>query len=435
MASPMSFGAMRTLLTDHFRQLPDPRTGANTRYSMDDAALGAFSVFFTQSPSFLAHQRDMQRRKGANNAQTLFGVAHIPSDPQIRNLLDGVDPAALRAPFWAMLERVMADHDLATRFDAGGRWLVCLDGTQYFGSHTIHCPGCSRMAQEAGTYYSHTALVPVLAGPGGREVLALEPEFITPQDGSEKQDCERNAARRWVARNGARLAAHRTTLLADDLHCNQPFCELLQAQGLDFILTCKPTSHPTLYEEVGLLDKLEAVGRIEERVWTGKGHQRWCYRFVERVPLREPPQPLYVHWCELRIQDERTRETLYHNAWATNRPLNAQTVKATVAEGRARWQVENEGYNVLKNQGYYLEHNYGHGQKHLAAVLVMLLLLAFLCHTLLGLVDAAYQRVRAELGTRRTFFDDVRALTRYFLFANWEALLGFMLEGLELAPV
>jgi len=187
-----------------------------------------------------------------------------------------VDPAALRAPYWAMLERAMADGALAARFNAGGRWLVSLDGTQYFGSHTIHCPGCSRMVQETGTFYAHTALLPVLARPGGREVLVLEPEFITPQDGSEKQDCERHAARRWIVRHGARLAAHHTTVLADDLHCNQPFCELLQAQGLDFILTCKPTSHPTLYEEVGLLDKLGAVGQREERVWTGKGSACRC---------------------------------------------------------------------------------------------------------------------------------------------------------------
>jgi len=114
--------------------------------------------------------------------------------------------------------------------------------------------------------------------------------------------------------------------------------------------------------------------------------------------------------------------------------VNAETVGAVARTGRARWKVENEGYNVLKRRGYCLEHNYGHGQQHLAAVLVTLMLLAFLSHTVLGRCDRAYQRVRAELGPRRTFFEDLRALTRYLLFASWEDLLRFMVVGLEIGP-
>lgn len=434
MAESLTFGALQALLTETFRRLPDPRTGGNTRYTMADAALGAFSVFFMQSPSFLAYQRDMQRRKGNNNAHRLFGVAHIPTDAQIRNLLDPVDPAHLRAPFWAILERLMAEGAAAAALVEEGRWLVSLDGTQYFGSPALHCSQCTVTERAEGRRYAHSALIPVLARPGVSEVLALEPEFITPQDGADKQDSEQRAAARWVGRNGARLAAHRATMLADDLHCRQPFVELLLAQQLDFILTCKPTSHPTLYEEVALLDKLGAVGQVTERVGTARGAERWTYRFAEHVPLREPPGARHVNWCELTITREATGEVRYHNAWATNWPVNAETVGAVVRAGRARWKVENEGYNVLKRRGYYLEHNYGHGQQHLAAVLVTLMLLAFLSHTALGLCDRAYQRVRAELGPRRTFFEDLRALTRYLLFASWDDLLRFMIVGLEIGP-
>ena len=79
-----------------FREFPDERRGGNRqRYTVDDAALSAFSVFFTQSPSFLDYQRRMQRRLGRNNAQSLFGVHQIPSDNQIRNLLDPVPPETL----------------------------------------------------------------------------------------------------------------------------------------------------------------------------------------------------------------------------------------------------------------------------------------------------------------------------------------------------
>ena len=431
MTEPLSFSTLRTILTEVFQQLPDPRSGANTQYTMCDAALAAFSVFFMQCPSFLAYQRDMQRRKGCNNAESLFGVTRIPSDEQIRNLLDPIAPMHLSAPFWTILDRLMADEAVATAFDVDDHWLCSLDG---FSSTTIHCPQCTVIKRDQATRYAHSALIPVLAKPGTKQVLVLEPEFVVPQDGTEKQDCERKAAHRWVGRHADHFAGRRVTILADDLHCNQPFCERLLAHHLDFILTCKPDSHPTLYEEVDLLDSMGAVNTCEDRVWTGQRYERWTYRFVEHVPLREPPGALYVNLCELTITCEVTGETLYHNAFVTNYPVNEETVRSTVADGRARWKVENEGYNVLKRHGYYLEHNYGHGQQHLSTVIIMLILLAFLCHTALQLCDRAYQRLRAELVKRETFFNDLRALTRYLFFKDWDGLISFMICGLDMAP-
>ena len=395
--------------------------------------MGAFSVFFTQSPSFLAHQRDMQRREGRNNAHSLFGVERIPSDPHIRNLLDPIAPKELRAPFWAILTRLSETGFLA-EYEYDGSLLLSLDGTGYFSSRQIHCQNCTVTVHEEATYYSHTALLPALVRPGKAEVIALEPEFITPQDGAEKQDCERNAAKRWVTRNAPHFAGRRVTVLADDLYCNQPFCQLLLENGLDFVLTCKPDSHQTLYEEVDGLATIGAVTEITEQVWTIHGRERRTYRYVNQVPLRADAKTLMVNWCEVTVVREANGELLYHNAFATNLNLTAQTVQAVVAAGRARWKIENENNNVLKNQGYNLEHNYGHGSQHLSSVLVTLLLLAFLCHTVLQLADTAYQRVRAELGTRKTFFDDIRALTRYLYFESWENMLDFMIAGLQRSP-
>jgi hypothetical protein len=76
-----------------FDKLPDYRKfSPNLTYSMKDAALGAFSMFFNQSPSFLSHQRAMQQSHGYNNAQSLFGITEIMSDNQTRNLLDPLTP-------------------------------------------------------------------------------------------------------------------------------------------------------------------------------------------------------------------------------------------------------------------------------------------------------------------------------------------------------
>ena len=204
---------------------------------------------------------------------------------------------------------------------------------------------------------------------------------------------------------------------------------------MHFILTCKPESHETLYEELALLEDVEdAISTKVVRKWSGRIRERWVYRWAEWLPLRKGSEPLAVNWCELTVSNEATGKQLYHNAWATDHALNEQLVVEVAANGRSRWKVENEGFNVLKNRGYNFEHNYGHGQQHLSTVLLTLLLLAFLFHTALDLNCLMYQAVRRELAVRRTFFNDLRALTRYLYFASWQELLTFMYQRLELAP-
>jgi hypothetical protein len=100
-----------------------------------------------------------------------------------------------------------------------------------------------------------------------------------------------------------------------------------------------------------------------------------------------------------------------------------------IEAGRCRWKTENENHNILKTKGYHLEHNFGHGQEHLAASLLTLNLLAFLFHTVLHLMDQAYQQIRQKRGTRKGFFQDILSLTKYFLFESWQSLIDFMLYG------
>jgi hypothetical protein len=275
----------------------------------------------------------------------------------------------------------------------------------------------------------------VVCGFQQRHVVGLEPEFITPQDGHEKQDCEQQAIKRWVKRNARRFSPWGVTVLADDLHSHQPICELLLAHQVHFILTCKVESHPTLYEELELLEGVEGgISTQRVRKWNGRFHEWWVYSWAEHLPLRGDAKTLHVNWCALTVIREDTGEQLYHNAWITDHILDETTVVAVARDGRNRWKVENEGINVLKNRGYHFEHNYGHGQQHLSTVLLTLLLLAFLFHTALALSCQSYQAVRRELGPRRTFFNDLRALTRYMYFPSWQQLLTFMYQQLEIAP-
>jgi len=427
---------MLSMLRENLAGMPEHRRGKNTVYKIADAGLAAFGVFFMQSPSFLAHQRDMQRRKGENNANSLFEVGTIPSDAQIRNLLDPLDAGQLGAVFWGIYTGLDAGGHLDVYQGIGGTRLISLDGTQYFSSQAIHCNNCRVTVKDGKKHYTHQVLLAVLCGAGQPKVVCLEPEFMTPQDGHKKQDCEQQAIKRWVERNSGRFEPWSVTVLADDLHCHQPTCELLLKHELHFILTCKPESHSTLYEELRLLERVEgAISTTTVRRWNGRYHERWVYRWAEHVPLRRGPKALKVNWCSLRVIREDNGKELYYNAWATDHALNERTVVAVARDGRSRWKVENEGINVLKNQGYSFEHNFGHGKQHLSAVLLTLLLLAFLFHTVLDFSCLTYQAVRRELGTRRTFFNDLRALTRYLYFPSWQYLLSFMHQGLELGPV
>ena len=183
-------------------------------------------------------------------------------------------------------------------------------------------------------------------------------------------------------------------------------------------------------EWVAGLEVTDGVQRRSVKRRQGKRTFTDTYRWVNQVPLRDGEDALQVNWCEATTTDEHGKVT-YQNAFATNHAITAHNVAQIVRDGRARWKVENENNNTLKTKGYHLTHNFGHGKRHLCALLATLNLLAFGFHTLLERFDSSYQRLRQFL-PRKTFFDDLRALTRYLCFDSWEALMAFMVKGFEL---
>jgi len=428
----LTFDSMVRCLRSKIGLFPDKRTGQNLTYSIEDVGLGAFSVFFTQSPSFLSFQKSMQKNKGISNAQSLFEIQKIPCDNHIRDLMDEVPPSYVFPVFTHIIEDLKNSGYLDSFRSYNNNLPCALDATQYFSSKTIHCENCSKKEHKNGTVtYSHSAITPVFLVPGNNKVISLPPEFITPQDGHNKQDCENAATKRWLVQYAPVYKELGITILGDDLYCKQPISRLIIKHGLDFILVCKPDSHKTLYQWVEELDGLQAVEMVVEKRWNGKTHHMDTYRFVNQVPLREGEDAQMVNWCELTttLPDGTI---VYKNAFATNFEISKNNVKQIVADGRARWKIENENNNVLKNRGYHLEHNFGHGKKYLSQLMLTLNLLAFLFHTVLEMIDEKYKLIRNNLPTRQTFFDDIRALTRYIYFESWDAMLIFMLHGLEL---
>jgi hypothetical protein len=396
-------------LVESFRQrlssLPDKRTGKNTCYGMEDAALSAFSVFFTQTPSFLAYQRKMADSKGKNNAQSLFGVHQIPSDNQIRTLLDGVEPEQVFPMFEAILQGLEAQGQLDGFRSVADTLLVAMDGTEYFRATQLCCPQCSTRTLRSGDTQSfHSVVTPVIVCPGQTQGIPLVPELVRPQDGHDKQDCEKAAAKRWLTQHRERFSRLKVTILGDALYGHQPLCQPLVDHPLNFILVCRPDSHPTLYEHLEGIDRPTLIVKR----WTGTVEETWTYRYLNGVPLRDGENALWVNWCELTVSRPDGRVT-YHNAFVTRYTLTNDTVAEMVHAGQTRWKVENENNNTLKTKGYNLEHHFGHGQQHLASLLATLNIVSFLFHTVLDLLDQKYQLLRAHLPTRKTFFEDLRA--------------------------
>ncbi len=416
----------------------DRRTGKNKKYTMEDIALSAFAVFYTQCPSFLAAQKAMEENKGQSNAQTLFQIENTPCDNHIRDTLDDVAPEELYPLYDEIFEGLREAGTLSAFQTLGGTTPIALDGTWYFSSQDIHCDQCTKIEHSNGeiTYY-HSAITPVIVAPGQKHAIALRPEFIVPQDGHDKQDCETAAAKRWLDKEAARYLAglnHNVTYLGDDLYAHQPLCRRVLLQRSHFIFTCKPDSHTHLYSWIAGLEQNRDLRTLTMRLRDAKGHwEDHTYRYANGVPLVEEEGALKVNWCEVTITGKH-RKTPYHNAWVSDWTISDDNVAGLVATGRCRWKIENENNNTLKTKGYHLEHNFGHGKKHLSSLLATMNMLALLTHTFLAYCDDAYRLIRAKLPTRKTFFDDVRALLRYMCFPSWEAMMDFMMRGLEIGP-
>jgi hypothetical protein len=409
-------GSLRGCL-DRF---PDQRRGLNTTYGMGDIGMAAFSVFFMQSPSFLAHQRQFEEGHGRSNCASLFGITKIPSDNHIRDMLDPASPALLHPAFAetvAQLQRIDGGLDMFRRLD--GRVLIALDGTEYHCSRKIHCPHCStRVRGKGGKEYYHSMLAATLVAPGHDKVVPLDPEFIVPQDGAEKQDCENGAAKRWLATHGQRYGALDPVYLGDDLFSRQPLCQAVRDAGGHFIFVCKPSSHPLIQEYLTGAD----LPMLEQTVKRGKQRFVHHYRWLRNVPLRDGRDALAVNWFEIEIINAKG-ETTYRNSFVTDLPVDPDTVVELAACGRARWKIENETFNVLKNKGYNLEHSFGHGKQNLAAILVSLNLLAFAMHTVCDIGDELWRNARTKLGPRYNFFSKLAAITTYLIFPSWDDLL------------
>ena len=399
---------------------PDPRQGRTGNIAMADFGLSAFAMFFMQSVSFLAFQRRLEQGYGRSNCQTLFGIEKIPSDNYIRTMLDCADPALLQ-PCFAHVEQLLTEPPVRQAFARlGGRIIVALDGTEYFRSEKLGCGNCLTCKHSNGKIdHYHTLLAATVVAPGHSKVIPLFPEFIVTQDGAEKQDCERNAVKRWYEKHGERLRPSRPVYLGDDIFACQPIAKMLN--GDDFIFTAKESSHKALYDFMAGAEP----ERHEVKVRKRKSTETRRYRWFQDVPLRDGKDAMLVNWIGMEIADAKGK-VKFSTAWVTSLPVSKYNVADIADAGRSRWKIENESFNVLKTKGYNLEHNFGHGRENLSAVLATLNLLAFAFHTVAESTEDLWQKAATITGTRAGLFTKMRETAALLLVSSWRNLFEIL---------
>ena len=427
----LSFSALRKALSEHFNRIDDHRQNGKVAYRLHDCLMSAFAMMFFQDPSVLAFQQRMQERIQINNLHKVFDVTDIPSDTQIRDVLDPLSPDELEGVFPEFLHRLQRGKHLNGYQFLDGMYLVPIDGSQYFSSEKVCCPHCLVATSKGKKRYHHNILQASIVCPGMRQVLPLAPEQIRNEDGRKKQDCELNAGKRLVKKIRKALPRLKIIIGGDDLYSNQPFIDTLKAEGMSFILTAKPKSHKMLFQWVDELVGLGSGGSLEYGDEKGRRHR---YRWVNGVPLNGTKDADAVNFFQYQLVSKAGKVT-FHNSWVTDIVIGRDNVVDLVRGGRARWKIENETFNTLKNQGYHIEHNFGHGRQNLSMIFFTLNLLAFYVHQILDLTDLLYQSVRYKKFTsRKEFWNQLRCTFRILVFRNFEHMLAYILDPPQIMP-
>ena len=212
--APLSATILIQRIGAAFSVWPDTRGKSNNpRYEMADAALSAFSIFFTPSPSFFDSPVRMQKQQGKNNAASLFGVHEISSDNPIRNWLDPVPPETL-FPLVATISDELYREGYLDRFRSiNGPFLIPLDGTDFFSSEKISCPCCTQSKQKNGkTLNRPIAVTPVLVSPQQKNGGADPPICSTHRTVMTSKTASGRPPVAGLTR-GARTMRHRASLI------------------------------------------------------------------------------------------------------------------------------------------------------------------------------------------------------------------------------
>lgn len=406
-----------------FAQIPEPARdprGSKPEISLTDCLMSALAVFGLKFSSLLQFDTHSDHEIVKHNLRTLYRVEKVPDDTNMRQRLDKVDPRSIRAAFTAIFSLLQRGKVLEQYKFLGEYLLVACDGTGMFSSEAVHCKNCCEKHHKDGrvTYY-HQMLGAVVVHPDQKEVFPLCPEPISKADGSSKNDCEQNAMKRLLQDFQREHPRCKVIFTEDALSAKGPYLQRIKEMGAHFLVNVNPTGNPTLFEWLKGV-KLETKKLITKR-------ETIELEFYNGLPLNDSHHDLQVNFITCIIKNKKGKRT--HFSWVTDIFVTHDNVHQLSRGGRARWNIENETFNTLKNQGYQFEHNFGHGYKHLSHVFGLLMFLAFLIdqsqQRCCGLFRAALERMKRK----RYFWERLRSVFEEFYVDSWTDLFTWIASG------
>lgn len=419
----LDFIALRQSFSSHLLTLEDHRVVSRCTHTLHDAVMSAFACMFFQDPSLSQFQKRLDEHENRNNLRTLFNVETIPKDSQLRDVVDQTPSESFRPVFKNYFECLRRGKHLESYQILPKLYLCAVDGVYHHSSENVHCDQCLTKKHKNGTVsYHHAVLQGAITHPDKRQVIPLMPEPIANTDGTEKQDCEFNATKRFIKKLKADHPRLGIIIVGDGLFSKGPMIQEVLLEGMHYLFVAKPNDHKYMMEWVAAFGDLPQVTSMDIK---GRQHK---YTYVNQVPLNGKENAPLVNYIHYELTNEKGKVT-YKNSWATSIEVNDFNVVRLAKGGRSRWKIENECFNTLKNQGYSLEHNFGHGKEHLSHNMYLLTMLAFFYHQIFELTDPAYQTCRHSLGTKRLLWETFRVLIRYFIFEDWNGLMVKLMSG------
>lgn len=418
----LSADGLHELVRGSFRREKFPEL-TRSDVSWHDCVMSGLAVFGLKFPSLLKFELKKLEPFTRHNLRNLYKVNYAPSDTCLRERLDITLPENFRRPFKLIFACLQRGKVLERYKYFGNYYLFSVDGTGQYSSNNVRCKNCCEKHHRDGTVeYYHQMLGMVLIHPDEKVVIPLAPEPIVKGDGSKKNDCERNAGKRLL-KDFRREHPHLKAVIVEDaLGSNYPHLSLLDELKLQYVIGVKPGDHEYLFDWIKHAKGKEVVF-VRDKI-------KHKFRYVNDVPLNDEHYNYRVNVLE--YWEEKPNGKVQHFSWVTSFKINDANVFELMRAGRARWRIENETFNTLKNQGYNFEHNYGHGYENLCSVLTMLMMLAFLIDQVQQLCDKLYQKVLA-FRKRITLFEHSRTLFQYAVWESWASLYETILRP-ELHP-
>ena len=427
MKKHLRFDSLRKSLSMNLRNIDDNRLQSRCEYSLHDVAMSGFACMYFQDPSLSEFQRRMEEDKHQNNLRNIFGVKNIPKESQLRDILDGIESESFRPVFSDFLTRLQRGKQLEEYQVLPGLYSCAIDGVYHHSSEKVHCEKCLTKTHKNGTKtYSHGVLQGAIMHPDKRQVIPVMPEAIANSDGDKKQDCEMNAAKRFVKKLKKDHPRLGFIIVGDGLFSKAPMIKDVVSEGMHFLFVAKPDDHKYMMEWLNVFCRLPEVVFSDEK---GRQHR---YIYKNEVPLNGGTDAPLVNYIHYELTNEKGKVT-FKNSWVTDIEVNESNVVQLAKSGRSRWKIENECFNTLKNQGYSLSHNFGHGKSHLSHnvyLLTLLTLLAFYFHQIFELSDPAYQLCRKTFVSKTMLWNEFRVVIRYFIFDSWDDVMLKLMAGL-----